>query len=419
MTWPDWKSKFHLNAPTLSRHMSINPPRPKRLCFVSRNDLSGVPYYDLLLPCLSRHGWEIEVHAPGATHSVLRRTIGYEGAAFEIPSCKNRLKHELGVLRALLRARCGRFDVIYVCGQFLASRAAMTLAGPLFGKRLVYHNADFFDPVAHPWHCWLEGRLSRKSWLYINDEYHRGYITQSYYRLDCPVLIAPPNLPSTWPQPQRTAERRAELVGNGPDNSFVIMNCGPYTDLRMMPQLLQALTLLPENFRLAWTGAAFRKEEVDALLARLGLGPRVVRLPRLEYNEMLAYAAATDAGALLVANNDLGNFFGAEGRLTQYLLAGLPVLASEHTGLENMVIRYQLGLCTDAEHPEAIAHSLLELQRRRDGGGFTTERIRQTFHDHFAFDHWEPLVVDAFERLVTHGRERVSARPRYPWMPKP
>src|SRR5207302_586667 len=117
-----------------------------------------------------------------------------------------------------------------------------------------------------------------------------------------------------WPPPQRTAEKRATLVGHGPYNSFVIVNCGPYTDLRMMPQLLQALTLLPENFRLAWTGAAFRKEEVDALLVRYGLGSRVVRLPRLEYNEMLAFAAAADAGTLLVANNDLGNFFGAEGR---------------------------------------------------------------------------------------------------------
>jgi len=397
--------------------MLNNLSRPKRICFVSRNDLSGVPYYDLLLPCLSRHGWEIEVHAPGATNSVLRRTIGYDGAALEIPSIKSRLKHELGVLRALLRARFGRFDVIYVCGQFMASRAALMLAGPLLGRRLVYHNTDFFDPINFPWHCWMEGRLSRKCWLYINDEYHRGYITQSYYRLDCPVVIAPPNLPSAWPTPQRTAEKRAILVGDGPVNSFVIMNCGPYTDLRMMPQLLQALSLLPENFRLAWTGAAFRKDEVDALLVRYGLGSRVVRLPRLEYNEMLAFAAAADTGTLLVANNDLGNFFGAEGRLTQYLLAGLPVLASEHTGLENIVRRYQLGVCTDAEQPEAIARALLELQRRRDHGESAGERIRQMFFDHFALDHWEPLVVDAFERLMTAGREKVTARPRYPWMP--
>jgi hypothetical protein len=186
----------------------------------------------------------------------------------------------------------------------------------------------------------------------------------------------------------------------------------------MMPQLVQALTFLPENFRLAWTGGAFRKQESD-VLARFGLSSRVVQLPRLDFNEMLAYAAAADAGALLVANNDLGNFFGAEGRLTQYLTAGLPVVASEHTGLENLVTRYHLGVCTDAEHPEAIARSLLELQRRRNNGEFAAERIQRTFHDHFAFDHWEPLVVDAFERLITHGREKVVTRPHYPWMPKP
>jgi glycosyltransferase involved in cell wall biosynthesis len=393
-------------------------PRQKRLCFISRNDLSGVPFYDLLLPCLARDGWQIEAWAPGAKNSILRSTIGYSCRANEIPPVKSRFKHELAVFKALLEARFRKPGVVYVCGQFMAARAAALLAGPLFGRPLVYHNADFFDPTHLPWHCRMEKWLSRKSWLYVNDEYHRGYITQSYYRLNCPVLVAPPNLPGSWPRPKSLAEKRKVLCRDGPDNSFVVINCGPYTDLRMMPQLLESLAHLPRNFRLAWTGSQHRKAEVDARLKELDLGSRVVRLPRLEYNEMLEYVAAADAGALLMANNDLGNFFGAEGRLTQYLISGLPVLASEHTGLENMVRRYNLGFCTDPD-PQAIATRILELQKFKDKGAFSREDIYRTFRNHFAFEHWEPLVVNAFSRLLTVGREKVSSRPHYPWMPKP
>ncbi len=68
---------------------------------------------------------------------------------------------------------------------------------------------------------------------------------------------------------------------------------GPAYDASTTP----GLDVVPENFRLAWTGAALRKEEVDAIVEPVRTGSARGPFAPLEYNEMLAYAAAADVGA--------------------------------------------------------------------------------------------------------------------------
>ncbi len=134
-----------------------------------------------VLPCLSRHGWGSGPRT-GRDESVLRRNIGSKAGCSTSLSNKSPPEHELAVIRALLRARARRFDVIYICGQFLASRAALLLAGPLFGSACTSQRRLFRSDCVLTGTAQMEGRLSRKSWLYINDEYHRGYITRAITR---------------------------------------------------------------------------------------------------------------------------------------------------------------------------------------------------------------------------------------------
>jgi glycosyltransferase involved in cell wall biosynthesis len=386
----------------------------RRLCFVSRNNVGDTPYYDIALPCLSRNGWQIDVFAPAASQSVLRRTIGYESTSHDIPSGP-RLAHELAVARALLRARLGRYDVVYLCGHFLAARGRVLMAGPRFGPRLVYHNTDYFDPVRFPWQARLEAALSRKANLNVNDEYHRGYITQTYYGIRGPILVLPPNLPAAWPIPARSAEIRKELDGGNP-GAFVIMNCGGYSPLRMIPHLCEALARLPSFVRLALTGGVPASEKVRGHLRHLGIEGRVTWLPFLPFAKMVEYLANADAGVLLVANTDLGNYFGAEGRLTQYLACGLPILASPHAGIESLVRRHEIGETVAGYDAAALVKSIHALIDKVRAGVLSRERIRSVFREQLAFERWEPLIVRAFEGLSGREPGRPGLSPSLPWM---
>jgi len=390
----------------------------KRLCYLTRSPLDASPYAELALPALAKAGWDITVVATNADRSILREVRPFACHMRNLVHQNNGgpLVREIELLRELLRARFGDYDVIYVNSQSLSARAAVALAGPKMGRRIVYHNPDYYDPISYPGYFALERRLCRKADLYINNEFHRAYITQTAYRLCCQVITLPPNLPSNWPVPSRSEERRREITANQ-ENAFVLMLHGSYAEIRMVPELFRALSLLPARFRLVMTGADYRKGEVDAVLARLGIANRVVRLPRIGFQEMFDYTVSADAGVLLYQNNDLGNFFTAPGRMTEYLACGLPLLGTNHTGLENLMLRYRLGETVDSPDPRSVADGILRLEQAIRAGNLSRERMRSQFLERFAFEHWEPLLVRSFQDL-SERKASIQSRPPFPWIRK-
>jgi len=146
---------------------------------------------------------------------------------------------------------------------------------------------------------------------------------------------------------------------------------------------------------------------------------RVVMLPPLDYAGMLAYTASADAGILLYGNNDLGNYFQAPGRLTEYLACGLPVLVPRYAGLENLVLRYGIGRSVNPANPASIVAGLLGVERDVRSGSTTPAGIRRLFEAHFAYEHWLPVVAAAFDNMAqAQGRPAQAPPPEY-WFPDP
>ena len=370
----------------------------KRLIFLSVHNLRLNPFGELALPGLSRRGWAIDVVGVGAKSSVTGRVLPYACQRFDIPPLNlGRLAFESRLFRWLQHARTGPFDVIYIHSSALASRAALGLAGPLFGKRLVYHAHDFFDPLDHPVHAWLEKRLTRRAACHFNGEFHRAFVCQTLYGFRAPILIVPPHLPSAWPVPAPSPEIRRKLGASSPDDVVLILH-GGWSRLRATRELLEAMALLPPRFRLVMTTDP--SPPLQAATARLGIEGRVVCIGRQSYEDLFQYTSSSDIGILLHANNDLGNFFQAPGRLTEYLASGIPVLASHFTGLQLLTLKHGVGLCADPGSPQDITERLLDLEAGRRDGRFSRSVIRQRFLDVFAFDHWEDTVCRAFDEVL-------------------
>lgn len=350
----------------------------KRLVFLSLVNSSNVPYGELCLPALTRDGWEVTVIAPGAANSLLNRTLPYRAQFRELPA--RGFARETAILRELLTARLHSRTVLYLHSQALSLRAWVWLWGPKFGQRIVYHNPDYYDPFQYPLHCFAEKRLCRKAALCLNNEFHRAAIVRAGYGIRCPVLTAPILLPAAWPFPNPSPELRREMSAAQPDR-FVLVLHGGYGERRKVQQLFEALALLPEKFRLVMFMKEHRESETAARLNELRLTQRVLRLPAMPLDKLLHYTVNADAGVLLYDNNDLGNFFTAPGRLTEYLGAGLPVLATNHTGLENLVWRFDLGVTVDSTRPPEIARGILALEKLQRQARFPRKRMRSVFLD--------------------------------------
>jgi glycosyltransferase involved in cell wall biosynthesis len=385
----------------------MNADREHSVVFLTTADAAATPHAEWVPWALEQAGWRVTAVTPAGDASLVRNVLG---ARWE---CRT-LLYEAALFLELLRARFGRAKVVYLHSQGLGWRAAAVFLGPRFGKRLVYHNPDYYDPIAYPIRAALERLLARRCDLVVSHEYHRGYIQRAHCRLRCPVLISPPNLSAGWPIPAFSAECRRQMTG-GREDAFVLRLHGGFSPRRMVPQLFEALSILPARFRLAMTGPA---TEAAGLIARLGIEDRVTLLPRLDYNGMLEYSASADAGVLLYANNDLGNFFQAPGRLTEYLACGLPVVAPRFTGIENLVLRYGIGCCADPSNAEDLALAILALESDVRGGRLSRESVRASFEAHFAFDHWAPRVAAAFEQTLVAGRGTEQAPPPEFWFPE-
>jgi glycosyltransferase involved in cell wall biosynthesis len=137
----------------------------------------------------------------------------------------------------------------------------------------------------------------------------------------------------------------------------------------------------------------------------------------LSFDDLLAYTVNADAG-LLLYEGTLGNFFTAPGRLTEYLTCGLPVLASAYTGIENVVRGFDVGVTANAYDIDRLARGAEILEQQVRSGRFPSAEMKRRFEDHFAFDHWEPLVVSALEDCL-HDRKNPDPpnKPYLPWWP--
>jgi glycosyltransferase involved in cell wall biosynthesis len=391
----------------------------KRLIFISHYNVSFTPYTELPLPALAKDGWEITFVAPNAESAVLWNAMPYpcEVRSPRGQSSGSKLKREIGTFQELLAARFGNYDVIFLHAHSLATRAAIAFLGPMPGKRIVYHDPDYWNPVKFPLQSKLEGLLCRKIDCHLNHEYHRAYIYQERYRMTCPMIISPPNLPSDWKIPALDADKRSQMCGGKPDDQFVLMMHSPFNDYRMTYQLFEALAQLPDRFRLVMTGGSPGKRNTADLVAdKLGISERVLQLHQPSFQTLLEYTVNADAGVLLYKNTDLGNFFQAPGRLTEYIACGLPLLASNFTGLENLVRRFDLGECVDATDPQRIAKGILELEASKRSLEHQPQRIRDCFEQHFAYDHWEPIVCKAFNDLLEDAPQSIAS-PSMPWIP--
>jgi glycosyltransferase involved in cell wall biosynthesis len=387
-----------------------------RIIFFTRFDLSIVPYQELGLPALIRAGHEVTVVGPRASNSSYRRQIPFPCRVVDMQGGGNAIS-ELAMMLRLIAARFGGYDVLYMQGQALAPRAAIAMLGPKFGKKLIYHTADYFSPIDHPVRFRLERHLCRKADLYMNAEVHRAYITAEMYGCRCSVITFPPNLPRQWPIAPPSEAKRRQMTGGDPD-AFVLMLHGSYNPLRMTSQLVQGLAGLSPRFRLVMTGASPTRDSVDEALENAGVTNRVLRLPLLPFDEMLSYSVNADAGVLLYKNSDLGNFFQSPGRLTEYLACGLPLLASDHTGLENLVRKFNLGECADATKPQSIAEAIVRLDHGVRDQVYGRRQVRRVFEDHLAFDHWEPIFLDAFEQMLEGRPKSRGQKPPFPWLTK-
>ncbi len=188
-------------------------------------------------------------------------------------------------------------------------------------------------------------------------------IRQDYHVPDVTLVR---NFPS-YQEVQRS-DRLRQYLGLNQEVRLVLFQ-GYLQPNRGLHWLVQAAPFLDPNIVIVIMGKDQRgiKAQLDALIAEKRMADRVKIIPAVPYAELLDWTASADIGLNLVSPNYVkaGNLM-LPNKIFEYLMAGLPILATPSDAVSEFITTYDVGRFIASLEPENIGTDINEMLADKD-----------------------------------------------------
>ncbi len=284
-----------------------------------------------------------------------------------------------------------KFDLIYLYSPH--NLYAMFLGTLFCRKTLVYHTQDFLDPNQYVLKTKFEKILMRHTSKNFVNEINRGMFLKTLYKMKNAPIVIPTTLPKDFPFSVFNEEVRTKWLKKSINEiNFTIdlklgLHIGSFSDKRCSQQLIESLKFLPNNFCLAFTSSGKGSdsyEKIKECALKYGVYNRIFIYDYLDDKELMELTAQVDVGFLLYPSNDIGNFYQSPGRLSEYVGAGIKVVASNFPSLEQTLLKYGFGCVCDPYSTREIATTFKSIcisqnTKHRDN-------IKKSFQNNFSYE---------------------------------
>lgn len=228
------------------------------------------------------------------------------------------------------------------------------------GVPLIYDSHEFWieqsslvrRPAIRAFWAALERRLIRRTHRVIAVSTSIGKALEMRYGLDGVTVLR--NLPHfKEPMPGDLIRAQLQLEAERP---IVLYQGGFLTENGLREQIEAAADFSRAALVLIGDGpseAALRDQ-----VARAGLEDRVYFMPRVPFHQLHAYTCSADLGLCLIKGAGKSFYYSMPNKLFEYLIAGLPVLASDFPEMRRVVADTGAGEVVDPEDVTAIRCSV-------------------------------------------------------------
>lgn len=237
--------------------------------------------------------------------------------------------------------------------------------------RLVYDSHELYTernskvpltPVAKfSWRT-MERTLIRKSHGVITVNSSIARVLAERYRVGLPTVVM--NTPPRTVQPSPNGHNllRSALPVK-PDQKLLIYS-GAITFNRGLEKVIESLIYLPDCFLVMMGyGVEKYKDELRKVVERHQLQDRFCFYGPVAPDLVTMYAAGADLGVAPIQNVCLSYYLCSPNKLFEYVIAGIPVIASDFPELKDVVDRFKIGVTFDPEDPKDIARAADEILR--------------------------------------------------------
>lgn len=248
------------------------------------------------------------------------------------------------------------------------------------------------------WAAVLERALIGRADRVICTNQTRADYTQQRYGIPPPVILR--NLPAyVEPQPSTLIH---ETLGLAPDTKVVLYQ-GGIQPQRGLEQLLQAAEMI-EGGIIVLLGSGRSKPALVEEVKRRGLGDKVRFHDAVPVGELPRWTACAYVGLQILQNTCFNHYSSLSNKLLEYLMAGVPVIASDLPEMKRVIEETGAGLIVDTSDPAAIANAVNQLLSDPRLREEMSTRARAT-RSRYSWEREEHVLVEMYQGLICVAKD--------------
>lgn len=145
---------------------------------------------------------------------------------------------------------------------------------------------------------------------------------------------------------------------------------------------------------------------LEALIYSEGVAERVKVIPPVPYTELLSWSASADIGLIAYSpDHSLNVRMCLPNKLFEYLMAGLPVLASPLDAVANIIRMYDVGRIVDSLEPEEIGQAISAMLADRDAMARMRHNALVASQRNLCWEKERGKLVQLYQSIFNHSVE--------------
>lgn len=177
---------------------------------------------------------------------------------------------------------------------------------------------------------------------------------------------------------------------------------------RGLEKLIRTTAKVPDAY-FVLIGGGRLAHNLNQLIEELELQDRVRIIPTVPLSELPSYTASADIGVQPIENTCLNHYTTDSNKLFEYIIAGLPVVATDFPEIRRIVRRHDVGLLVPSDDPTSLAHALNVLVSDAN----LREAYAQNASSTAATLNWEQQesrLVDLYQQVLSSAPYSSQAR---------
>ncbi len=145
-----------------------------------------------------------------------------------------------------------------------------------------------------------------------------------------------------------------------PNEDKIILYQGVILEGRGILYLINILDKIENAHFVVIGDGEFRKNFEDET-KKLEIKNKVHFMGVVNHEELLNYTAAADIGVALIENISISYYYALPNKLFEYIMAGVPILASKLPQMEKVILKYGVGKCVEMGNEAEVVKVLNEM----------------------------------------------------------